>query len=427
MTIQLVAPEQALKKPAQSAVAAALDVGMSKTVCLVAPVRAMAQPTLDLVGAGMQGSAGGDFDACARAIRIAVDEAERSAGTPIQETAVSYSGPGLASRIIQGRARVRGPEIGVRDVQSALAAGLQAAPSPGQCALHVVPLFYSVDGGAPVVDPRGLKGADLFVEACLVTAPAEAIEALRACVRAAILAPKEIVAAPYAAALAVTTEEERADGVLVLDLGAGGAGIACLSPEGLVLAEQIPIGGARLTKALAKKIGATFAAAERAKMLYGVVGGAFDPREALEAPRVGKDGRLEANLVQRGDFCDALGPRFQEILMTARARVADARLAPHRVPKRAVLTGGGALIGGAREVGAEALGMPVRIGRPIGVMEEASRAGPAFAAASGLLRWRLEQPADAAESCAYEPGVREIGAAACAAASRAWSWLKENF
>jgi cell division protein FtsA len=182
-----------------------------------------------------------------------------------------------------------------------------------------------------------------------------------------------------------------------------------------------------MTKELARRLGSTFAAAERAKMLHGVVGGPFDPREALEAPRLGGDGRLEAHVVSRGDFCEALGPRFQEILLKARARVAEARLAPHRAPQRAVITGGGSLIGGAREIAAEALGMPVRLGRPIGVMEDAARAGPAFAAAAGLLRWRIERSADAAESNAYEPGLREVGAAACAAASRAWSWLKDNF
>jgi cell division protein FtsA len=92
-----------------------------------------------------------------------------------------------------------------------------------------------------------------------------------------------------------------------------------------------------------------------------------------------------------------------------------------------VITGGGAQIGGAREVAAEVLGMPVRVGRPIGILEESARAGPAFAAAAGLLRWRLDRPPDAAEAHGYEPGLREVSAAACAAASRAWSWLKDNF
>ncbi len=423
------APERA---KTYAGLAAALDVGAGKIACLAAPSAASggAGRALEIIGAGVQGVSldGADFDSCARAIRIVVDEAERGAEASIHDVVASYSGPGLHARIIRGQTKVRGGEIGVRDAQAALAAAIHGSPSPGKAALHVAPLGYSVDGGPLTPDPRGRQGGSLAVEACVVTAPGHAVEALRQCIRAAGLEPSEIVAAPYAAALAVTTEEERAEGVLVIDLGAGGAGLACLCAEGLVHVDHVAIGGARMTRDLAKALGAPAPAAERAKLLHGLVGGAYDPREALEAPRLGADGRLEGCVVERKTFFEALAPRFREAILLARARVMDAHLGPARAPRKAVLVGGGAQLAGARELAQELLSMPVRIGRPLDVDGmECARAGPAFAVAAGLVRWRLERPPEAGGAQPYEPTMREVSGAAVAAASRAWSWLKDNF
>lgn len=416
--------------------AAALDVGVSKTVCLAAPMSCTAPGqygrALDVIGAGIQSAAAlgqaADFNSCARAIRIAVDEAERGAETAIHQVVASYSGPGLCARIVRGEVRVKGKEVGVREAQAALAAAIHSSPAPGKAALHVAPLGYSVDGGRLITDPRGLEARTLGVEACVVTAPAQAIEALRQCIRAAGVEPHEVVAGPYAAALAATTDEERAEGVLALDIGAGGIGLAAMCAEGVAHVEHVAIGGARMTRELARKLNATFAAAERAKLLHGVVGGPFDAREAVEAPRLGADGRLEAQIVAKKDFYDVLAPRFREALLLARTKLNDARLEEHRAPRRCVLLGGGARMPGARELAQECLGLPVRVGHPLGLNQfDTARSGPAIAAAAGLLRWRLDRPPEAAEAQPYEPTLREVSGAVAAAASRAWSWLKENF
>lgn len=428
------APARAAR--AKSFIAAALDVGVSKTVCLAAPMSCTAPGgrgrSLDVLGAGILNArapgAGEDFESCARVVRIAIDEAERGADSVIHEVVASYSGPGLAARIACGQTKVRGQSVGVREAQAALAAAIHAAPAPGRAALHVAPLGYRVDDGPLTPDPRGLEGRVLRVEVCIVTAPAAAIEALRQCIRAAGVEPAEIVAGPYAAGLAAVTEEERAEGVLVVDMGAGGAGFAVLAAEGVTHVSQVPVGGVRMTRALARRLNATFAAAERAKLLHGAVGGSFDPREAIETPRIGADGRLEAQIVAKKDFVETLQPIFREALLQVRARLADARLEPHRAPQRAVLVGGCARMPGAREFAHECLGMPVRIGGPMGLNQfDTARLGAAACAAAGLLRWRLDRPADVSEARPYEPTLRDIGAGAAAAASRAWSWLKENF
>ena len=82
---------------------AALDVGVSKTVCLAArrdPVLDMhPDRPLRVLGVGHQTApaiASGkpaDFDACARAIHVALEEASLMSGAAIKRVVASYSGP----------------------------------------------------------------------------------------------------------------------------------------------------------------------------------------------------------------------------------------------------------------------------------------------------------------------------------------------
>ncbi len=417
---------------------AVLDVGVSKVVCLAA----RRDPVLDLhperplrvLGIGQQTApaiASGkpaDFDACARAIEVAIEEAAAMAGAPIKRVAACYSGPDVTARIVRGAVRVRGKVITSRDLEAVMRAAMQAAPTPQLSFLHIEPLRYVIDDNEHVIDPLGHAGRMLAVEACAVTAPTDALNALRGCISLAGAEVEDIMAGPKAASLAVLTPEEREAGVLLVDLGAGSIGLAVVAGEGLLHVESVAAGGVRLTRDLALKLETTFAAAERVKLAFGAVGGACDPLQAVQAPKLGLDGRLEAATTLRGVIADTLTPRLVEMLLQARERLARAGFSGAAGPQRAVLVGGGAMIPGMRDVAAEALGMPVRIGRPFELCGfDHGEAGPAYAAAAGLLRWRLDNPSLDDVDEVFQPSLAHAAAAMRSSAGRAWSWLRENF
>lgn len=430
--------EDVLDLVPQAPLVASLDVGVSKTVCLAS----RRDPVLDLhperplrvLGVGHQTApaiASGkpaDFDACARAIEVAINEAAAMAGAPVSRVVASYSGPGLSSRIVRGAARVRGAVISHRDIENAVDEAMKAAPAPQLSFVHVEPLRYIIDDGEGIPDPLGLPGKMLAVEACVVTAPTEALNALKACIRQAGAEVEDIIAGPHAAALSVLTPEERDDGALLLDLGAGSIGVAAFAGEGLVHCETISAGGVRLTRDLAMKLQTTFAAAERVKLHFGALGNACDPREAIQAPKLGLDGRLEAATTLRGVISETLTPRMMEMLLTVREHLDRAGFAGAEGPQRAVLVGGGALIPGVRELAAEALGIPVRLGRPFELCGfDHGEAGPAYAAASGLLRHRLDNAEFAGTDAGDQPSLAHLGASVRNAVHGMWHWLRENF
>lgn len=417
---------------------AALDVGVSKTVCLAArrdPVLDMhPDRPLRVLGVGQQtapaiaSGKAGDFDACARAIQVAIEEASAMAGAPISRVVASYSGPGLSARLVRGAARVRGNVIGARDVDAAIAAAMKDSPTPQLSFLHIEPLRYMIDDGEGIADPIGHPGRMLAVEACVVTAPADALNALKSCIRQAGVEVEEIIAAPHAAALCALTPEERDMGALVVDLGAGSIGLAVFTGDVLVHAETVPAGGVRLTRDLAMKLQTTFAAAERVKLAFGVVGDACDPREQVQAPKLGLDGRLEAATTLRGVIAETLTPRLAEMLLAARQQLVRAGFVGEDAPQRAVLVGGGAQIPGVRELAVEALGMPVRLGRPFELCGfDHAEVGPAYAAAAGMLRWRLDNPTLEDVDQSFQPSLANAAASLRGAWRGAWGWLRENF
>lgn len=417
---------------------AALDVGVSKTVCLASrrdPVLDMhPERPLRVLGVGHQTApaiASGkpaDFDACARAIEVALQEAAVMAGAPVSRVVASYSGPGLKSQIVRGAVRIKGALIAHRDIENAIDQAMKAAPAPQLSFIHVEPLRYIIDDGEGIPDPLGLPGKMLAVEACVVTAPTEAMNALKACIRQAGAEVEDIIAGPQAAALSVLTPEEREEGALVVDLGAGSIGVAAFAGEGMVFCETISAGGVRLTRDLAMKLQTTFAAAERVKLHFGAVGNACDPREAVAAPKLGLDGRLEAATTLRGVISDTLTPRVVEMLVAVRDRLNRAGFAGAEGPQRAVIVGGGALIPGVRELASEALGMPVRVGRPLELCGfDHGEAGPAYAVSAGLLRHRLDVSDLDVVDGDFQPSLAQLGASVRNAVHGMWNWLRENF
>lgn len=432
-------PARAAPEPGRRRVAA-LDVGVSKTLCLIAerdPVLELhPERPLKVVGLGLQSApaaASGkaaDFEACARGIRVAIDQAERMADAQISHVVATYSGPGIASRVSRGVTKLRGGVVTGRDLRAALDAAIEAAPLPNRRVLQASALRYSVDG-VQDNEPLGKAGKKLSVEACIVTAPIAAIEALVACAAQAGVEVTDIQPGPYVAGLGALTPEERREGALVIDLGAGATGIAMFGPDGLVHAETAPIGGVRLTRDLALKLETSFAAAERAKIVFGAVGAGFDPRETVETPKLGADGRLEAAVAFKGAIAEAIEPRFRETLLLVRERLVLAGIWGVQGPSRAVLIGGGAQLAGAREKASEILSMPVRIGAPrdLAGFDAGGDASPALAAAAGALRWRLDGAGRELEtqSAAEAPSLWEAAAAMRGAAGRAWDWLRVNF
>jgi len=168
-------PKMKPVSPKRSALIAALDIGTSKIVCLIARLtphapqevlrrRSHAVEVIGFSHTGARGMKAGnvvDLVEAEEAVRHAVDLAERSARRQIESAIVSVSAGRLASELFAASVDVTGPAVSDSDIARVLAAGRPAlgAPGPGgaafaadrvrarRCARHPRPARHA---GAPI-------------------------------------------------------------------------------------------------------------------------------------------------------------------------------------------------------------------------------------------------------------------------------------
>lgn len=406
---------------------AALDVGTTKVCCLIARTGGDQGPRI--VGIGHQVSKGlrngtiVDLDQAETSIRATVEAAEQMAGENIHEVVVNLSGGKPKSRLVAYEVAIGGHEIGDGDIRRILDPANLAQEKPEERELlHRIPMGYGVDGNRGIADPRGMYGERLSVNMHVVTALRGPLRNLESVIRRCHLGVEGVVVAPYAAALGCLSDEEKALGVTCIDMGGGTTSVAVFFDGELVHTDVVPLGGAHVTKDIARGLVTPLNHAERLKTLYGnAMTSANDDRQLIQVPSVGEEETPEAHTLPRSVLIGIVKPRMEEIFELVRDRLKEAGF--DQVAGRGlVLTGGASQLPGVRELADAILDKQARFGRPLAMdgMAEAA-AGPTFAACAGLLQYGLGHRAE--ETGAEMPQTAEPQGRF----GRIGQWLRENF
>ncbi len=426
----------AVHRPARfskdSELIAAVDIGASKAVCLIAH-RAPGvgrRKTPEIIGVGRHGAAcdkgDGKLAAAESAVRAAVDAAERMAGERIRGVSVSIPGRMLHCRRLGVDLDVEGGRVTEEDLVDCLRQGAAAAAADGHVAVHALPIGYSVDGEDAGDDPCGLAGASLTAEMLGVSARDSHVSNIEALVERCGLKLDDLVAAPLAAAEAVLVEDERELGALLIDIGARTSDYAIFERGSLVACGGVALGGEHVTRDIAQLFGAPVREAERIKTLYGAALVASDDEHKLvDFPQLGDESDVVR--VSRSELSAVITPRIEEILELVRDRMQAEARTRHGV-RRVILTGGGSLLVGARETAERVLSMKARLGRPTflsGAPDAAT--SPQFATCAGLIQLAASRTVKRNEARSLsEPPMRAAGGGGSVLAG-VGQWLRENF
>jgi cell division protein FtsA len=403
-----------------------LDLGTSKTVCLIVwvpPNRNL--DGLRVLGVGHQPSRGlkagvvVELDAAEQSVRAAVTQAERLAGVGLESVVVAVACGRLKSSTFVASTEIEGRVVSEADMTRVMEAGRTYTEREGRTLLHLNAVTYRLDGAAGLPDPRGLAGRKLAADLHAVTVDDPPLRNLLHVVERAYLSACGLVPAPYASGLAATTPEERQHGVIAIDLGAGTTSLAAFFEGHLLLNDVVPVGGNHVSFDIARSLQTSVVEAERIKTLCGRVGpGAPDDHELVSYT-------LAAEEVPA--LCQATRGRIREIvngrLMGLFGQVAE-RIQRSGVLRyglqRMVLTGGGSQLAGLLELATDAFGRPARVAWMQALPgASAEPSGPGFSAASGLVRVALDPTA----------GIRSKGREIHASTylRRMGQWLRESF
>src|SRR5690606_37933400 len=200
----------------------------------------------------------------------------------IASVVLSVSGGRLGSDSFSASTRLIGPSVEEGDIGRALDAASLHSVRDGRAVLHSLPVGYGIDGGLGIRDPRGMLGDTLAVDLHVITADLPALRNLILCVERCHLTVESLVAAPYAAGLAVLGADETDDGATVVDVGNGPRTAAVFAAGDCVHVDGIALGGSHVTMDLARGVATTPVEAERLKTLHGsVLGGSNDELELV--------------------------------------------------------------------------------------------------------------------------------------------------
>jgi cell division protein FtsA len=384
----------------KTSVIAALDIGSTKITCLIARAPVLdakstidPRPNMRVLGFGQTLSrgvkSGGiiNIDEAECAIRLAVDAAERMAETAISEVYVSVSGGRVQSASFSAQHRTQTGVVSPRDLDNAVTGALQQVNVGKRTILHVQPNNFVLDGTGDISSPLGMHGDELCADVGVTSVEPAYLRNVALAVERSHLRVAGFVIAPYAAAKACLMGDELQLGTTVIEMGGAITSIGHFRNGQLLAADTIHVGGSHITSDIAQGLSTTLAHAERMKTMWGnVLAEGHSAQDMLAVPLLGERGVDTVQKVPKSYLSNILRPRVEETLELVRDKIAAAPAAIRATSSRIVLTGGASQMTGLRELAGAILGVPVRLGQPVGIgnlPDRASNAG--FAAVSGAL------------------------------------------
>lgn len=369
----------------QSRYAVGIDVGTKNVRCVIGYIDADGDaPKIVGVGtapnSGMRKGTVTNLAGPAEAIDTALGAAERMSGHQVKTAVLSVNGSHLTSIKADGMITVgtTDNEVTPEDIVRLEDMATTGKVAQNREILEIVAHSYRLDGQDNIKDPIGMTGTRLEIKANVVSGLLPHITNLQKLAEMAKVEVSSVVPAVLASAQAVLTENQRENGVAVLDIGAATTGVAVFEEGDLQYLSVIPLGGQNVTNDLAIGLRTDPEIAESVKLAHARFGG-------KKLGKVETKHEKKTYSFEQSEIDEIVGARYEEIFEAVAKELKKAGRAG-KLPSGAVLTGGGANTKGLVDFTKEQLGVAARLGKPSeygGASNEIK--GPEFSAAAGLM------------------------------------------
>ena len=368
-----------------------IDIGTTKICTLVAKVEE--DKDLRIIGVGIEPSRGMkrgvmvDLEGATTAIARSVEKAQRSSGYEIRSAWISLAGSHVSSINSKGTSGVAGGIVRQTEISRALEAAQSVAIPHNREVIHVIQRGFSVDGQNGISQPIGMHGYRLEVEAHIITAAETTVENIRKAAESAGVQVLQFVLNPLASGEVVLTETERQLGVMVCDIGGGTTDLAIYINGDVWHTMVLSVGGSLITSDIAHGLRLPLNQAEEVKKKYGhSIKNEVGEEDLFSVRSFGQDNPVQ---MSRRDLAYIIEARVEEIFRFVLQEIKRSGY-DGLLPAGVVLTGGSALLPGIKKLGAEVLGLPVRVAQPenlVGLVDQLY--SPAYSTSVGLLNWAL--------------------------------------
>jgi cell division protein FtsA len=140
---------------------------------------------------------------------------------------------------------------------------------PGEKIITVIPQRFVIDSKRETIEPVGELGELIIGYFQIITGNDFEIKKIIRCINDCELHVNDIILEPIASALVCLTQEEKQQGVVLVDIGGGTTDVAIYVDGNPVFTKVIPIGGNIITKDIASVCQIPEDLAEKLKVKYG--------------------------------------------------------------------------------------------------------------------------------------------------------------
>ena len=341
-----------------------VDIGSSKVTTVIA--KANKQGQMEFMGAGLSPCSGikkgliVDLEAVSRAIRASVSMAEKSANTRVSAIHLALSG--FHTILVPSRGKINFDgnmkEILPEDVSRVLKEDI---PYDRQV-VDVIPNQYIIDGYDEIVDPTGMMGAVVEVDADVVLGSTIATQSLLKSVERAGYQVAGIIVESIATSEVILTAEEKELGVLQVDIGAGKTDYAFFKKGRIRHYGSIPIGGENITNDIVIGLKVSYNEADRLKKQFPLSQKSLINND--QSITIYSIGENKQKAIRISDVVDLVEARTSEIFTILNERLEEAGI-KSEIEAGVVIAGQGVYhIAGSREMAELALNIPTRFVNP---------------------------------------------------------------
>ena len=373
-----------------------LDIGTTKICAIVGKKTQEGQ--IKIIGIGQTPSKGLrkgvviNIDEAVASIKMAVALAERMSGVKIESVYAGIAGGHIRSYNSSGVVAIKNLEVAESDIRRVIDAAKAVAIPPDREIIHIIPQEFIVDNQGGIKDPRGMSGTRLEVRVHIVTGAVANVQNIVKCCQRSSLKVNNIVLQPIASSQSIILPEEKDLGIGLIDIGGGTTDVAVFVSNSIKHTSVISIGGDHITNDIAIGLRTPFKEAEEIKKQYGcAVSDVVDKSETVEIPGIGD---RQSRSIQKCLLSDIIEPRFEEIFSLVKENLDKAGVIP-MLASGLVLTGGSALMEHAADLAEAEFSLPVRIGKPIGIIGLKDAVdNPMYATGVGLVLYGFNQKSE---------------------------------
>lgn len=402
----------------------AFDIGSSKIAALAAVTNKYGEAYVNTqIVRSSEGFKAGtitDIKSAEESFVSTIYELENDLDKSINEISLSISGAGLKSYYLSQKTKLSpNNPVSKQDIKKLVQKTIAEFNVPGMEILHYFPLEYVLDGEDIVDNPLDMYASELSLQLHIIAANSSKLLNLTKCLARCHVEVSQVVAASYAAGMAVLSDDEKKLGAVVVDFGAHVTSFAVFMDGKCIFVGSVPIGSSHITADIAREFSVSLETAEKLKILHSAASpDLLVNKQILRAEDFEDSSSYDTDTsIRASDIAAIVEKRLSEIFIRIKKEYDDLHL-ENLIAKRMVVTGGGANLHGLSHFLGRIFGMQVRIARPIkvdGFVDQYS--SNIFSTLVGMIKIEADKAkARGADVLGVEEGIIK----------RTFSWIKEN-